>query len=106
MGDAIDDFKFDDDPFKGALADLESQMQNEFKAAPADLQKSANEIIATLTEIKALSDKAGSDRADIEAKTKAVKDDLAAFENRFGSAGQKIGAAIKSKVNGFLPFPI
>ena len=105
MSNGFDDVEFGDH-FSGVLDGLSEQMDGEFKGATADLKQNADQIIAQLNEIKDMQGKAGTDQANLVAKTQDVKDDLAAFERRFGSAGQKIGQMIRSKVNAFLPIPL
>jgi hypothetical protein len=106
MADAIDNLTFADDPFAGALDDLTKQMNDEFGSATSGLQDGANQIIAELKAISDMKADAGTGQADLAAKTQDVKDDLAAFEQRFGSLGQKVGQMIRSKVSAFLPIPL
>jgi len=95
--------KFDDNPFDSALDDLKKQIITEFSGETADLRKQADQILAKLKAIKDLKPKADAGQKDLAQKTTDVKDDLAAFEKRWGDTGEKIGSLIKSKVAGFLP---
>jgi hypothetical protein len=103
MSNEFDDPRFHDDPFGKALTELETQLGKELSDATADLRQAKDQIIGELKTVKDMVDLAGTDQRDLAQKSQAVKDDLAAFESRFGAAGEKIGRIIRSKVSGFLP---
>jgi DNA anti-recombination protein RmuC len=99
-GNPFNDPQFENNPFD--LEDLKEKVQQEMAGATADLQTAANQILDQIKALNEMKDKANTSQQDLAQKTKDVKDDLAAFENRFGAAGQKVGGIIRNKVTGFL----